>query len=211
MSDICVTPHLADLQALPGLRLCTGCHAHLAGDLRALPRLWHDLGNNLATVSSPGQRVTTTSNHPLPINPAIVDHRDQIRHDLAFWAVFVADARGISTPANTVTDIATWLGRHVNWIAAQRAAAEECPPVIRELAARARTLLTPSGSRRIKVGPCQIIEAGEPCAGTLYATVRQEDDPRPSAIYCDVCGFEKPPSEWMRFGREYLRERRMAG
>ncbi|GAA4082871.1 hypothetical protein [Actinomadura miaoliensis] len=78
--------------------------------------------------------------------------------------------------------------------------------VVRELAGRARAMLDPSGAKRIEIGPCPEAE----CDGVLYATCRRDDDPRPSVIYCPACGLEKGAEEWRRFGREYLRGRRMA-
>lgn len=108
--------------------------------------------------------------------------------------------------------IAGWLLRHVDWIAATLPAAEECPPVIWGLASRARSLLAPSGARRIEIGPCRETVDGEACGGTLYATVRKEDDPRPSVIYCGgACGLEMGAESWRRFGQTYLQGERMAG
>ena len=45
----------------------------------------------------------------------------------------------------------------------------------------------------------------------MYATVRAEDDPRPSSIYCETCGLDKSPIEWLRFGRTYIRATAGAG
>lgn len=211
---LCVTAHADDIQALPTLRLCSGCRDGLTRDLRALPRLHADLEGVLATGSAPGTGyVTGTPSQPLPINPAVADHRDQIRHDLTWWTLYVAEHRGLSgLPSDTVPQIAAWLGRHIDWIAAHPAAAEECPPVMQGLVGRAIALTRPSGARRIEIGPCRDTCDGEPCTGRLWATVRRDDDPRPSVIYCDgPCGSERGADEWRRFGREYLREGRMAG
>lgn len=210
MNDLCVQPHDTDRRALPSLRLCAACHDRLRRDLQALPRLHAGLDAALAAGHSPryGHRVSGSSSAPLPINIAVADLRDQIRHDLAWWTRFVAERRGITAlPAPEVAGMAAWLLTHADWIAAHEEAAVDCPPVVRELARRARGLLDPSGAKRIEIGPCP--ETG--CGGTLYATVRRDDDPRPSVIYCPTCGLEKGAAEWRRFGREYLRERRMAG
>lgn len=211
-SDLCVTPHDPDRRALPSLRLCGGCRDRLERDLADLPGLWARLERALATVSSGGQRVSGSSSSPLPINLGVVEHRDQMRHDLVAWVRYVADERGMEYPANEVGAMARWLGRHVDWISARQEAAEECPPVMRELTGRARRLLEPDGSKRITVGPCPDPVDDEPCGGTLYATVRAEGDARPSVIYCSgPCGSERGAETWMRFGRTYLREGRMAG
>lgn len=208
MSDLCVTLHDGDRRALPGLRLCGSCRDGLERDLHALPRLHAQLGDALATggTASGSGRVTGSSSAPLPINPAVADWRDQIRHDLVWWCLFVADARGLAQPENRVGEIAAWLGRHVEWIAGHDAAAQECPSVMRALVGRARALLNPSGAKRITIGACHDSTEDGPCRGTIWATCRAEDDPRPSEIYCDgPCGMRKGAEEWRRWGHEYLR------
>ncbi|MFD0902351.1 hypothetical protein [Actinomadura sediminis] len=219
MTDICVQPHKDDHPALPALRLCAGCYYGLRGHIKALPRLHADLGGHL---SAPAV-VTTVSNGPRaaqdgdrdplviaetrsPINPAVAELRDQIRHDLVWWTVYVADQRGFKLPDNDLRQIGVWLWRQIDWIAASLPAAEECPPVMKALAGRARAILQPSGAKRIKIGPCREVLEDGPCGGTLYATCRAEDDPRPSAIYCGECDFEAGPESWRRFGRDYLKE-----
>lgn len=210
MSDLCVTTHDSDRRALPSLRLCGSCRDGLAKDLDALGRLHADLGTAMATGSSPryGHRVSGSHAEPLPIDPAMADHRDQIRHDLVWWVKFVAEERGlVGLPDDRVSEIATWLGTHVDWIAAHEVAAAECPPVMRGLTGRAHALVAPSGARRIEIGPCRDSWDGERCTGRLWATVRCEDDPRPSMIYCDgPCAMEIAAESWRRFGRDYLRQ-----
>jgi hypothetical protein len=226
MNDLCVTPHDSDRRALPALRLCGGCRDGLEKDLTTLPRLHHDLGIALATPEQsrtvhfgtlPGagnldRTPLAVASTGLPINPRVADLRDQIRHDLVWWAVYVGDERGHALPADEVPAIAAWLLLSVDWIAATLPAAQECPPVMRGLTGRARALLQPDGAKRIAIGAChQSVESG-PCKGTLWATCRAEDDKRPSEIYCDgPCGTKLGAEQWRRFGREYLREGKMAG
>jgi hypothetical protein len=213
LSNLCVLPHDEDAEALPALRLCKSHRRRLEHDLRDLPRLHAELGDALTpgTVTNGSGRVSGSSSAPLPINPAVADWRDQIRHDLVWWAIYVADERGIGLPIDRVPDIAAWLGRHVEWIAGHRVAAVECPPVMRELVGRARGLLSPDGRKRIQIGACHDSVEEGPCGGTIWATCRAEDDPRPSEIYCDgPCGLRKDAIEWRRWGREYMREGRMA-
>jgi len=221
VSTLCVTDHGDDdRRALPGLRLCPSCRDHLERDIAELPSLYIGLERVLATTGQAGQRVSGSSSEPLPINPAVADTRHQIAHDLTMWCVYVADARGLTLPVDHITDrrgktraaftepdvTAPWLVAHVDWLAAQPDTAEECPGAMRELAGRARALMQPSGARRIEIGPCRESGEGGACPGTLWATVRAEGDVRPSEIYCGHCEFTKPPSEWLRFGREYQRQ-----
>jgi hypothetical protein len=67
-------------------------------------------------------------------------------------------------------------------------------------------MIDPDGTKRITIGPCISLLEAEPCEGVLYATVRADDDPRPSLIYCDTCDLEKSSIEWLRFGKTYQRE-----
>jgi hypothetical protein len=224
MNDLCMLDHGDDeRRALPGLRLCGSHRDRLERDLRDLPGLHDRLGDHLGDrteggaaqfgggIPTPGtpkvKEPLTLAETSLPINPAIADLRDQIRHDLVFWCLFVAEKRRLaSLPDDTVPAITRWLLGHVEWIAGHEAAAVECPPVFRDLAGRAHRILNPSGAKRIGIGPCRdSVEAG-PCGGTLWATCRAEDDPKPSEVYCDgPCGMSKSPEEWRRWGREYLR------
>ena len=207
----CVAEHRSDPDrprlAVDGAWLCHGCLTQLRNHLTALPRQYADLEKVLARGSAAGgQRVSGTAQRWLPISPAVAEHRHQIAHDLVWWCVYVADERGIARPGSAApATTAAWLAHHVDWCAAHRLAAEELLPVLRHLTGRARALLDPSGSRRITIGPCIVAVGGEPCEGIVYATVRAENDPRPSAIYCEACGLDKPPAEWLRFGRTYTR------
>lgn len=187
-SDVCVQPHDTDRQALPSLRLCRPCHDRLRRDLADLGRLYVELERVLPAGSTPqyGQRVSGSSSRPLPVNPAVADLRDQIRHDLAWWVRYVAERRGITAlPDDRIDDIAAWLGRHVDWIAAHETAAAQCPPVIRELTGRARNLLDPN--RRLPTGErCRMVtDSGKRCTGTI--TMVQ----KPGEIWtahCSECG-----------------------
>ncbi len=213
MSDLCVQDH-GDEQprALPSLRLCPGCRSKLRSDLEALPGLYADLETALARGSSPryGSRVSGSSAEPLPINAAAADHRDQIRHDLVWWVKFVAEERGLAgLPDDRVSEIAAWLGTHVDWIAAHPVAAVECPPVMRGLAARARGLLDPK--RRLQTGErCRMTPDGaERCPGVI-SMVQGSDETWDAR--CSVCGPQEA-APYMRdrlTGRWVTRERVVA-
>lgn len=190
MNDLCMQDRHGDdrPQALPSLRLCRACYNQLKRDLNALPRLYRELDTVLAAGSSPkyGQRVSGSSTKPLPINPAVADLRDQIKHDLVWWVKYVAERRGITAlPDDRVSEISAWLLRHVDWIAAHPDAAVQCPPVVRELAGRARDLLDPN--RRLPTGErCRATNNdGERCTGVI--TMVQKPDETWTAR-CSVCG-----------------------
>jgi hypothetical protein len=209
-TDICVLEHRVDperpRQALDGAYLCAGHHTELERLIAEMPARYDALGRILAAGGngSKGPRVSGTTEKPLPINPAVASHRQQIQHDLVWWAIYIADERGIDKPGNgNPHTTAAWLTTHIDWCAANKVAAEELLPVLRELTGRAWAMIDPDGTKRITIGPCNAHVEDEPCDGVLYATVRADDDPRPSLIYCDTCDLEKSSIEWLRFGRTY--------
>lgn len=194
-------------RAVDGLYLCRGHLKDLEQLIDKMPARYDELGRMLGATSGAGQRVSGSQSEPLPINPTIVDHRDLIRHALIWWCVYVAEQRGVNRPASGEPVVtAAWLGAHAQWLAADRPAAEECQPVMQQLASTAWSLVNPDGRKRIKVGPCCAVAGDEECAGTLFATVRAEDDPRPSVIYCDTCDLKKTSIEWLRFSRQYIQQ-----
>lgn len=179
-ADLCLGRHRdgRDRRALDGRYLCGGCRDHLEQLIAEMSALHAELGHVLAGGSSEGgQRVSGSSSEPLPINPAAADHRHQIAHDLVWWCVYVAQARGIATPASSEpTTTATWLTVHVDWLAANRPAAEECLPVMRQLAGRARALIDPD--RRLPTGErCRTTdeETGERCDGAIVFVQGSDD------------------------------------
>jgi len=187
---LCVQTHRdgGQRRALPSQRLCGSCYDRLRHDLEALPRLHADLGGALAAGATPryGQRVTGGGATPLPINPAVADHRDQIHHDLAWWVCNVADRRGLRTlPTDGVPEICAWLLTHINWIAADQDAARDFPPVVRELAGRARALLDPN--RRLPTGErCRMKpDGGDRCSGVITMVQTPEET---WTARCSVCG-----------------------
>lgn len=208
MNDLCVLEHEPDRRAVDSLRLCRPCRNHLSRLIDGMPERYAQLEDCLSTVGTSGDRVSGSSSTPLPINTAVASVRYEIQHGLVSWVMYVAEERGLkalptdSEPRST----APWLARHCDWLAADRVGSEECLPAMRDLNGTAWSLIDPSGRKRIKVGPCTQTSDAGPCGGVLYATVRAEDDMRPSAIVCDSCDFEKPPSEWLRFGKTYRRQ-----
>ncbi len=210
MSDFaCIATHRREGSrprlALDGLYLCQGCVDQLTGNLAQLPGLYDELAELLAVGGQAGQRVSGSPGRPLPINLGVAEHRGQIQAVLSSWCRLVVDERGVSVPdSDEVVVTAPWLAKHVDWLAASQGFADDVVHEFRRLAVRARGLRDPDPSRNIAIGPCVVEVENEPCAGQLWATVRVDGDDRPSLIYCDTCEFEKPPEEWLRFGKTYL-------
>ena len=188
MNDLCVTPHDSDRRALPTLRLCGPCRGCLERLIAEMPSLYADLGRALATTGSGGQRVSGSAAEPLPINPAVADHRHQMQHDLVWWCVYVAQERGIELPTSSEpTTTAAWLTTHAEWLAADQVAAEECLPVMRALAGRARGLLDPD--RKLPIGErCRVVIEGDRCEGTVMMVQKPSEE---WAVRCSRCGTQE--------------------
>lgn len=209
MNDLCIMTHRTDpdrpRRAIDGGYICDGCVAQLERLVAEMPARYAALERVLATGGTGGQRVSGTASEPLPINLAVAEHRHHMAGVMASWARLVAEERGIMPPASPALAVCgPWLTVHIQWCARQRWV-DEMLTELRQANGRARAMLNPDGSKRIAIGPCRTAGETGPCTGTLYATVRAEDDERPSAIYCDGCEFEKSPEEWLRFGRTYAR------
>jgi hypothetical protein len=91
-------------------RLCTPCRDELAGHLSGLPALYLSIERD----RTPG----------IPLSPAAATTRSAIRGVLATWAHVVVGGRAVPRPVRSVTELADFLLRHVDWLGAHPAAAE---------------------------------------------------------------------------------------
>lgn len=91
-------------------RLCGPCHDGFAGLLCDLPALYSAVDHGRA----PGT----------PLSRQAVGARSAIRGVLASWAHLVVGGRAVPRPPRSVTDMAEFLHRHVDWLCAHPAAAE---------------------------------------------------------------------------------------
>lgn len=189
--------------AADGLRLCAVCLTRLGDNAVKAAELYDELELMLKTTGAGGR----SSSKPGPGTPprdAVVDMRATIRHILASWCRLIAEERGIGLPADEVTAMGGYMGRHAEWLAAGEYAAEVADEVA-ALASRAWGLAYPSGSRTVEVGPCPL------CPGTLTAIVRATDQTLPSEVGCD--GQEPhrwPADQWRQLDRLVMAKRRMA-
>lgn len=109
--------------ALTRSRLCAPCRDGLGAHLRDLPDLY---------VAVDHGRMPGT-----PLSAQAAGARSAIRGVLASWTHLVVGGRAVPRPARSVTDMADFLHRHVDWLGAHPAAAEIATE-IGDLAARLR-------------------------------------------------------------------------
>lgn len=179
--------------AAPGLRLCRGCRDRLAYSLGQLPQLYGELESALAnTTKYRTEKVRTSSTPGIPLNENVADARADIRGVLAAWVDLVVEGRRVTAPARTVTALAAFLARHLDWLAAHEAAGEAARE-IHKLVLTSRRAARPEPVRHIKLGAC--VESA--CSGVLLARICDNDRLLPSAIVCDIDSSHSwPPSQW---------------
>lgn len=190
--DLCVAAHTRDpdrpRRAADGLYLCAGCLAHLERVLVELPELYHELGVAMASAGSAGSsRVSGTPERPLPLNPAMCDHRAHMGAVLASWAELVASERYVSPPGSVeMPRLAVWLVPHITWCAGHGWAGDMLAEV-RGLAGRGWALLEPR--RRLDIAErCRVVdEGGERCSGEISMVYGLDE----WHALCSVCGRQE--------------------
>lgn len=218
---LCVSPrcwirdkHLPDREQEPDHQACSGClpryaadglmlcdlHTRvLAEDAQTAADLYEELELVLAAPTRPGEKTSGTAEHGTELNDRAVEARTLIRHRFVSWSLFIAEERGVTTPADTVAAMAEFIIKHSVWLAGNLDIAGDASDEFADLAHGApwRTAY-PSGARRFRVGPCLIAE----CTGDIVAVLRDTDQLLPSALSCDVDpGHTWTASSWREIGR----------
>ena len=165
-----------------GSRLCRACWDELAAGLASLPGLYHECGRRLGGFNRPRGNVASSSSMPgMPFNAAAADVRARILSVLGSWSGMVAEERRVTAPERSVGALVTFLGRHVDWIAAHPAATEATDEVA-QLVRAARRVAYPNPVHRVAIGSC--VEVG--CGGELVAFVHPHEPLLPAEIRCDA-------------------------
>lgn len=220
--QLCVAPHDIQRLAQDGHYLCPGHVKALPERFTQLADLHDDLANNLIGQGAHAERTSKSEAVGISLTPNVVTLRDAIKNELAGWARIVCEDRGITyTRTDDVHDIAGFLAIHADWIAQQEFIDDLWTQLIydpdgtitgegddrvdtRALRTQARSLLQPSGTRRMDIGHERCLSGN--CQGFLIAVVRDIDELLPSKVWCEKCGQEWPAGSWLTLGRK-IRER----
>lgn len=195
-TDICVLEHRQDpdrpRRALDGAYLCHGHHTELERHIAELPARYDDLAR---PKGAGGPKITHATDPGLSVDEAAANLRAQIQHDLLWWCIYVADQRGINRPTSAdPSATATWLTVHVEWLAANRPAAEELLPVLRELTGKAIGI-TDIPARRVDLGEqCLVHADGERCVGEITIIVRGDE----WIARCSECVGDQEATQYLR-------------
>ena len=169
-------------RVLAGSRLCGACWNEFAGGLESLPGLYNECGRRLGGFDRPRGNAAGSGPTPgMPFNAAAADVRARILSVLGSWSGMVAEERRVTAPERSVGAVVTFLGRHVDWIAAHPAAAEATDEVA-QLVRAARRVAYPNPVHRVAIGGC--VEVG--CGGELVAFVHPHEPLLPAEIRCDA-------------------------
>jgi predicted RNA-binding Zn-ribbon protein involved in translation (DUF1610 family) len=148
---------------------------------------------------------------PLPYDPAASEILNVLADTMTFWAISIADQRGIDYPAANPEALSWFLAGQVDWLRAQAAGAEAFDELT--AAIRAAERATDRPAERRYAGPCTArIPTDEPnptgiphaiapdlwqeCGTDLYAREGRDQ------VVCPTCGTEYP----LAARREWLRE-----
>jgi len=182
-------------RVVAGSRLCRACRDTLAAGLESLPGLYSECGRQLSGSDRPRGNASGSGSMPgMPFNAAAANVRARILGVLGSWSGMVAVERRVTAPKRSVGALVTFLGRHVDWIAAHTAATEATNEVA-QLVRAARRVAYPNPVRRVAIGGC--VEVG--CDGELVALVYPQEPLLPAEIRCDVDPCHSwPEHHWMQ-------------
>lgn len=215
MDTNCVCVHRRDPErprtALDGLYVCAGHRKGLALDLLDLPGM-HERLTERHTVRAGGQSEIRSGGHAgLAIQDRVARARGNIYTGLSGWSRVVAAERGFGLPTDNVRAMSQYLlgprASMLDWLCAQPWI-DEAVDTFDQLHRDAFGLLYPRGRRRFEVGDCIEVtscdvatQAEQRCPGRMLATITDQDDELPSAMYCDCCGLEITADRWITYGR----------
>jgi hypothetical protein len=144
--------------------------------------------------------VTRLANPPLPVPANVLDKRATAHEHLAYWSRMVINSQHLHLlPAIDVPTLCAFLTIHVDTLVAWPKALTELEKSARDLGA----IAADSVPRRQVVGPCTgSTTNGQPCPGTITATIRRDEDLLPSELRCDATPRHAfPAGEWRAMER----------
>lgn len=167
-------------EAAPGYRLCWICRDWLRRNLAELVALAPDLEAALSRTNITDQeKVGGSRGGSVELNELAARVRWQINHDMVTTVRIVVEERGLhGYPRSDIADMARWLGRHTDWLAAHGSAGERANEAA-DWVNEAKRGINPNPPKRVEIGPCPL-----GCTGVLTAVIRPQDSMLPSAIVC---------------------------
>ncbi|MFD5899734.1 MULTISPECIES: hypothetical protein [unclassified Streptomyces] len=200
----CPRGHARQSGAAAGPVLCGPCLGRVEGQLRALPALHQEcLHQASPTVRRTNPtKVSSSRGRGDHLDISVLDTRHHIRAILQSWSGLVVDKLVTAPPPRTVPDLARFLSRHLQWLAAQPSApdfADEIDALVAELR---QTLDPEPGDLRALIRQCVV--GG--CAGTISALPRGGGSAGAGPITCSA-GHSWELADWLGLRRLMERQR----
>lgn len=188
------------------VQLCAGCTARLRQRLSELPELYRALEAELVPGASGmgGTRRAKSPDAPLPVVEEILSLRGPggMLGFVEDWQSAVWQELGQGKPPQCGTfeqrmdSAVASLRFNLMWITGVWEQAGEFADEIRKLHAAGESVVAPK-PQRVRVGHCTaLVEDGTECAAVLWWT------PGERGLTCKWCGYEVPPSMWMRIYKD---------
>ncbi|NUP36589.1 MAG: hypothetical protein HOY76_06080 [Streptomyces sp.] len=163
-ADPCSRNHGHGRRAGTGSLLCAECLGQVERALRALPGLHQESLHHVSPVSrrTNPTKVSGSARRDY-LNTAVLDTRLNIVETLGSWSEIVVEQLEVPAPAHSVPQLARFLSRHLEWLAAQPPAADFADE-IEGLVAELRGAIDPErGGLDALVRKC----AMDDCDGTM--------------------------------------------
>ena len=201
----CPRKHSQECLAVTGSVLCAACISQSARNLRVLPGLHQEC---LHHVSPTYRRTNPTrvsgSRRQDYLNISVLDARHNILATLESWSEIVVEKLRVPAPARSVPQLARFLTRHLEWLAAQPPAADFADEV-ESLVAELRSTIDPEpGELRTLIRRC----VAEGCDGMISAAPQGGGGAGGNVIACSA-GHSWEMHEWLNL--RLLMERQRKG
>jgi hypothetical protein len=177
-----------------GSLLCRGCVAQLHRNLRSLPALYDECGEELipSPVSQIRERITGGRHNALPYNAAAGGARSEIMGLLASWSELVVSERRLTeVPRRTTAALASFLLRHLDWLTGHVAACDLAVEVV-EAVKSARNSIQAVACDGFEVGTC--VRPG--CESPIYVSARAAGSRVLRKVSCSA-GHTWEAHEWL--------------
>lgn len=184
-------------RAEPGLQLCRACWLRVRDDIAELPQLYRECESALTRFPFAfGLKVRGGERRGLALNEAAVNARLNIESVLTTWSKVVAGERRLTKLARRdVTDLATFLSAHLDWLLAHPVGANFADDIA-AVAATARRASRPGAALHLNLGQC----VHQDCGGPMFATRSAQDGPSSLQVRCEA-GHVWRPDEWLLLAR----------
>jgi hypothetical protein len=197
VSELCVASHEDRRLATVG-KLCEAHARNLARDCLAAADVYRAL--LVPPVAGATQRVSGSTERPIPYADARGDARETIRCVMQGWAALIRDETGASITSVLVAGLAPFVAAHWRWLAGHDLAGYAAME-LHELAWGApwRAAYPSGGTRQIeRLGYCPHETDAGLCGGDAKArlTMRGEGDVRASVITCEA-GHTYEARQWL--------------